>query len=352
MPFETAKKIVNFGFQKAPSGQTIDFSFFGGEPLLCFKLIQNLTRYIREKESESGKPVRLSMTTNGTLLTEKKLVFLREQDIDLCISIDGPQHIHDLNRLYADGCGSFADVMEKLELAKKNLNSFQVNAVYGPRTLSHLPETLDFFCKIGASSIHLNPDISATWQGWSYAKIVKVFEKVARYYVQNYQRKNELALNIIDNKIVLFLKGGYDKADKCGMGKTEWGFSPDGSIYPCERFVGKETTSPLCLGNINGEIDNARLGIVREHTGNNDRKCHTCSYQRYCMNWCGCTNYFMAGKTDSTSQFLCNSERATIDVSKQVFLSLEEDPLFLEHFWNYLNEEHAKVLRKARLDVR
>ncbi|GAH08185.1 unnamed protein product, partial [marine sediment metagenome] len=46
-----------------------------------------------KKEKETKKPVRLSITTNGTILTQSILNFLKEENIDFCISIDGPEHI-------------------------------------------------------------------------------------------------------------------------------------------------------------------------------------------------------------------------------------------------------------------
>jgi len=75
MSFATAQKIVDFAMSITPPGQSIEFGFFGGEPLLYFDLMREITSYVREQE----RPMRLNVTTNGTLLTQSVLDFLRER---------------------------------------------------------------------------------------------------------------------------------------------------------------------------------------------------------------------------------------------------------------------------------
>ena len=73
-----------------------------------------IVRYIRARQRETGQPISLSITSNGTLLTEPILDFLAQEEVDLCVSIDGPAAVHDRNRVYRDGTGTFADVVRNL----------------------------------------------------------------------------------------------------------------------------------------------------------------------------------------------------------------------------------------------
>lgn len=342
MPFATAQKIVDFAMEITPVGRVINFSFFGGEPLLRFDLMKRIIGYIREKERKTGKPVSICVTSNGTILTEYVLDFFREQSVYLCVSIDGPAHVHNLNRRYKDGRGSFEDVVGNLRLALTRLGSVQVNAVYGPDTINSLPETVSFFSQLDVSSIHLNPNISALWEATDYLKIGEVYTQIGQHYVQSYECGREIAINLLDNKIILLLKEGYENEDKCGMGETEWGFAPSGRIYPCERFIGEDKNHLLCLGDINTGPDQFRICSLLKHRGNRNEKCKTCNLQKYCMNWCGCTNYYMTGCTDLASPMLCASEKAAVHVAKQVLISLKDNGLFLDHFLKYLPEGPEK----------
>jgi uncharacterized protein len=340
MSFTTAQKIVDFAMDVAPAGQRTEFCFFGGEPFLCFDLMREITSYIREQEREANKPVRLSITTNGTILSQSILDFLREENIDLCISIDGPAHVHDLNRVYKNGRSSFAKVVRNLRRAVGRLDSVQVNAVYGPQTIDFLPESVSFFAGLGVPVIHLNPNICATWAENDCLKLRQTYMQIANHYIQSYQRGQEIAVNLIDSKIVLFLKGGYSVEDMCGMGETEWGFAPSGNIYPCERFIGEDNDSPLCLGNIHTGLDLTRRCSLLKQRGNRNEECKTCDLQKFCMNWCGCTNYYMTGHTDLAGPTLCASEKAAIQAAEHVFINLSEleNELFIDNFMRYLHE--------------
>ena len=313
----TAKEAVDFALKVAPPKRGMKFSFFGGEPLLRFDLIKKITKYIREKEKENEVTISLSVTSNGTLLTESIFDFFKRENVELCVSIDGPAHIHDLNRVYGDGRGSFRDVVEKLRRAVRELGNVQVNAVYGPVTLDFLP----------------------SWKDETMSKLGETYLKIADQYIESYRNGREVAINLIDSKIIVFLKGGYDASDRCGMAETEWGFAPSGNIYPCERFIGEDDNSAFCFGNVHDGIDVERRCHLLEKRGNHNEECVNCVLQKYCMNWCGCTNYFMTGQTDISGPFMCESEKAAIQAAQKVLVTLKDNELFLDHFLKYLHEE-------------
>lgn len=337
MSLETACKAVDFSFSLHPDSAPIEFGFFGGEPLLEFKLIRNIVAYIRKKQQQYLRPAVLQITTNGTLITDEILTFLQQENIGLCISLDGPQPIHDRERRYKNGKSSFAKIVKNLKSAMDRLDKLQVNAVYTPETISLLPETVEFFLRLGVPLIHLNPDISADWQCVASDQIKQSYKSVAELYIDHFNRAQEIAINQIDSKIIVFLKGGYDTCDRCGMGQTEWGIAPSGNIYPCERFIGDDT-GELYMGNVHSGVShNCQCSIV-EHRGNKNPECSLCHLQRYCMNWCGCTNYSMTGKTNLASSFLCLSEKASIDSARHVLSTLKQNQLFLKHFYRYLDK--------------
>lgn len=335
MSLTTAQKIVDFVINITPTQQGIELSFFGGEPLLCLALMKDIISYIREQERER-KPIRLNITTNGVLLTQSILDFLKEENVDLCISIDGPAHVHNLNRCYKDGRGSFEEVERNLKRAIESLNYVQVNAVYGPEPIDYLSESVAFLGELGVPILHLNPNICASWTEDACTKLRETYMQIANYYIQSYRRGREIAINLIDSKIIVLLKGGYGADDRCGMGETEWGFAPSGNIYPCERFIGEDANSCLCLGNIHTGLDLSKRCSLLEHRGNRNEECKSCDLQRYCMNWCGCTNHYMTGHTDLAGPMLCESERAAIQAARYVLVALKDDELFLDHFMGYL----------------
>jgi uncharacterized protein len=352
MSFDTAQSVVDFVMRLTPSGQRIDFSFFGGEPLLCFDLMKKITSYIREKERKEKKPIRFNMTTNGTILAQSTLDFLKEENVHLCISLDGSQYVQNLNRYYQDGHGSFAVVVNNLQKALEQLDSVQVNAVYGPETLDFLPESVSFFVDLGVHAMHLNPNVCVSWPRNIFSKLQQKFMQIADFYIESYQQGREIAVNFIDSKIILFLKGGYTAGDMCGMGETQWAFSPGGNIYPCARFIGEDSNSLLCLGNVHTGLDLVRRCTLLEQKGNRVKECKKCDLQPYCMNWCGCTNYYMTGYTDLAGPTLCAIEKGAINAARHVLMTLTnlENELFMDHFTQYFHGKgrHYQELPKLR----
>ena len=335
----TARKCVDFGLETLPAGKNLGLGLFGGEPLLRFDLVRDITAYAYRKAAEKQKPVRINITTNGTLVTPAVIDFAADQRVDLCFSIDGPPDLHDRNRTYRNGYGSFAEVMGPLELARKRLSTMEVNAVFGPDTIMEIPRCLRFFVDSGISVIHFNPDITATWPDYLRPRLQDVYTQIAEFYIGCYLQGHEIAVNLLDSKMLLFIKGGYAATDKCTMGDGEWGFAPSGNIYPCERFIGEDENSPFYLGNIHTGLDLERRCALQLKRGNHNPECLVCGFRKYCINWCGCTNYFMSGQSDMAAPMLCAMEQATIRAAQQVFDSLVNagNELFTEHMYNYVN---------------
>ncbi|MDR0614787.1 MAG: radical SAM protein [Lactobacillales bacterium] len=104
MSWDTAKKAIDFLKAHSLEVEAPYIGFYGGEPLINFKLIQKCIEYAKEV---FGEKVTFSLTTNATLVTEKIAKFLFENDTNVIISLDGPKEIHDENRIAASGQGSY-----------------------------------------------------------------------------------------------------------------------------------------------------------------------------------------------------------------------------------------------------
>jgi len=340
MEIGTAQNVVDFMMDSCPSDRRTEFSFFGGEPLLRFDLIKEIVSYIYKKDKKTQRTSSISVTSNGTLLDQSMLDYFRAENIDLCISIDGPPQVHNLNRVHKNGQGSFAEVVGNLKMAINFLDAVQVNAVYGPETINFLPQSVLFFIELGVPVIHLNPNILANWTESTYPDLSEAYMQIANNYIQSYQQGREIAVNLIDSKLILFLKGGYAIEDMCGMGETEWGFAPSGNIYPCERFIGEDNDLSLCLGNIQTGLDSTRRCTLLRKKGNHNEECKSCNLKKYCMNWCGCTNYYLTGHTDLVGPIFCAMEKAGIKAAEHVLVTLSklDNELFIDHLKRYLYE--------------
>lgn len=161
---DTAARGVDLFFRLAPPGEELNIGFFGGEPLLQLKLIKDIVGLVEAHASYSAERVTFSLVTNGTIWSDAVADFIRDHDVNLCISSDGAPPVQNAARRYAsDGGGTSAAVARTIGAALEAVPSLLVNSVYGPATLSYLPDSVAYHCALGVRRIFLSPDYSAKW---------------------------------------------------------------------------------------------------------------------------------------------------------------------------------------------
>jgi uncharacterized protein len=331
MSLSTAKNIIDFIFQYSQDksvSERVDIGFFGGEPLIEMELIKRITRMIRDHRSYKKFHVSISMVSNGTLLTGDILNFLKESNISLCISCDGPAEVQDRFRHFPNGRGSSKIVEKNIEKALKFFPVLAVNAVFSPEKLHLLPEVVDYLASLGVRNIDLNPNIYAKWTKNEADMLPEIFNQLGKRYVAFYQHQEPRYISLIDSKITVILREGYRPLEKCRMGNGEFAFGPSGNIYPCERFIGSDDGKEHCIGNINKGF---RPGDFCKEISKRifNEECLNCGLSDYCMNWCGCTNYYLTGKYNLVSPFMCAFEKASIVTAFQIIKNLDNKLLNL-----------------------
>ena len=83
--------------------------FYGGEPIVNWDVIVDVVEYAKKQKA----PIKFSMVTNATLLSDDKIEYLAENDIEVGISIDGPKNLNDKNRIYRTSSKSVYDEVIK-----------------------------------------------------------------------------------------------------------------------------------------------------------------------------------------------------------------------------------------------
>jgi len=120
MTVATAHKAVRFlmdhsGYIINETDQPISITFYGGEPFINFRLIQSCVSLVEEHYPERRKRVHFALTSNFTMPRQEILEFLAKNRIDVTVSLDGPQILHDRYRVSARGKGSFERLRRNLE---------------------------------------------------------------------------------------------------------------------------------------------------------------------------------------------------------------------------------------------
>jgi uncharacterized protein len=135
MEWEMLKKSIDYSEAHSKKTKDLSFSFFGGEPLINKELILRGMDYAKEIFTKNGRDVHFSITTNGTLLDEQIVREFCDRNVNISVSIDGGEEIHDISRRFANNDGSFKKIKYNLDqIIKKypdySKNKLRLNSVY------------------------------------------------------------------------------------------------------------------------------------------------------------------------------------------------------------------------------
>lgn len=118
MNIDTAKQFIDFCDKYFNNIKKI--VFFGGEPMLNPKVIEYVCKHITRIFTGKNQCIPIfSIITNGTMLTSHIINIIKEYISEITVSIDGPAFIHDKNRVYENGNGSYAKAVRFIEEIKK-----------------------------------------------------------------------------------------------------------------------------------------------------------------------------------------------------------------------------------------
>jgi len=335
MTTETIDKSIEFLFQHKFT--ELEYGFFGGEPLLEWDKLKYATLKIENIAKEKGIKLNRTITTNGALLTEEKVKWLKERLFYMVISIDGNEKMHNTHRKFADGKGTFKTVIKGLKNLQKHYKNkeYSINLVVTPQNVKYLSESVkNLFLEHNIMDIGLSSDLYNNWDKdgdiWE-----SEYKKVGDFYLEMFRQDKLIKISFIDDKIATGIKGAYDACKTCSFGESEVIVAPSGNLFPCERLIGDDNDENMIIGNVYTGYDIKKKFDLLKQRGNTNKECKTCELKPRCMNFCGCTNYTMTNSINTTDGTLCFHEKMSIKIADEVSVQLfeERNPLFMKEFY-------------------
>jgi len=116
MSKDVQDKLVELLESKVETINTFTVSWFGGEPLLAFDIIESLSERFISICNKNNIKYYANMVTNGYLMSREVLERLAViQCSSVQITIDGNQDIHNLRKPLAEGGGTYTTIIENLK---------------------------------------------------------------------------------------------------------------------------------------------------------------------------------------------------------------------------------------------
>lgn len=289
MSAEVALRAVDLLFQDAGPGDNVSLAFLGGEPLFNRPVIHAATEHAVRLGASNGVKVRLAITTNATLLQPDDADFFERHGFAVTVSLDGLGDVHDRQRPFKSGAGSFAKIIERVRSLLAQQQNMQVSArvTVTPQNLA-LRETLDAFVDLGFHSVGFSPLLhSPTGDGLMHsadlAQMLKQMCECGRQFEAAVMAGERYPFANIANAM-REIHAGTRRPYPCGAGAGYFGVSAEGELAACHRFVNDEAGA---LGNIALGIDRDRqeAWLASRHV-HRQEPCNTCWARYLCGGGC------------------------------------------------------------------
>ena len=316
MSFEVGKQALDFLIANSGTRTNLEVDFFGGEPLMNFDVVKQLVAYAREREKETGKNFRFTLTTNGVLIDDDVIDFANQEMSNVVLSLDGRKEIHDRFRVDYAGNGSYDKIVPKFQklVEARGGKNYYMRGTFthaNPDFLKDIQQMLD----LGFTELSMEPVVCAEDDPSALTKedmpiVMEQYEQLAELMLQRHREGRPFTFY----HYMIDLKGGpciYKRVSGCGSGTEYMAVTPWGDLYPCHQFVGEERFK---LGNVFDGVDNTQ--VQDEFFACNvyaRPECKDCWAKLYCSGGCAANAYHATGSVTGVYQYGCDLFRKRME---------------------------------------
>lgn len=316
MSFETGKRALDFLIEHSGDRRNLEVDFFGGEPLVNFEVVKQLTAYARSIEKEHNKNFRFTLTTNGVLIDDDVIDFCNREMSNVVLSLDGRKEVNDRFRKTINGKGSYDMIVpkfQKLVKAREGKN-YYMRGTYSCNNTDFVNDILHM-ADLGFTELSMEPVVCAPDDPYALGeKELPILLEQYDILGEEMDRRRKEGRPFTFYHYMIDLKGGpciVKRVSGCGVGTEYMAVTPTGDLYPCHQFVGDEK---FRIGNVFTGIENHDLR--EEFRGCSvyaHKECDDCFARFFCSGGCVANAYHTTGKITGVYDYGCKLHRRRIE---------------------------------------
>jgi len=315
MPLEVARAAVDFLLRSCGPQENLEVDFFGGEPLLNLAVIKQVVEYAREQEEKHHKRFHFTVTTNAVSLDEDTIRFLNCEVSNVVLSLDGRPEVHDSVRRLSNGRGSYQLVRDNiLRFVASRDGDYWVRGTFTRCNLDFSRDVLHL-ADLGFRNISVEPVVGLPDDPYSIRpqdlpRVEKEYETLARAYLERWAAGRGFYFFHFE----VDLEGGPCLAKRltgCGAGSQYLAVAPDGGLYPCHQFVGREG---FAVGNVfSGLVGTEIVDKFRKANIYRKEDCRLCWARFYCGGGCHANAHLLKGSIYRMDPVGCALQKKRIE---------------------------------------
>ena len=322
MNFEVGKAAIDYLIDNSGNRRNLEIDFFGGEPLMNFDVVKQLVEY--------GKNIRFTITTNGVLLDDEKIKYINENMHNVVLSLDGRKEVNDNMRPTANNKGSYDIIAPKFKKLVSERPKDKYYYIRGTFTRDNLDFSEDVlhFANEGFKLTSVEPVVGEEENPYALReedlpKVFEEYEKLADIYLQRQLDGWGEKFNFFHFRMDLYRGPCMAKRLRgCGAGHEYMAVVPNGDIYPCHQFVGKDG---YVLGNVYDGLQNTEIPKDFRNTHVFSKPtCAECWAKFFCSGGCHANNITLGGDLETPYEFGCRLQKKRIECAIMIQAELEQ----------------------------
>lgn len=290
--------------------EEINISIYGGEPLLYPNLIFRIWEETNRIFGISSKKVNFIILTNALLFDSEILNFLKNDNIQVVVSLDGDKETTNANRVDKKGRGAYEKIVKNLKILDNNNIKYSISATIGigneNNTFSTFKHIID---NTGAKNIGLNYIMDVDNYKRTTTKYAK---KVTEGLIEIH--KTYHSTDVYEDRLSRKIKAYKDKLpiikDCTGCGK-QIVFTPDNKIGPCQSFYSEK----MYFNEFKNDKELIDLSFSKWNkiTPFNKKDCQDCIALGSCGGGCPFRAYKNNGDINSIDDIFCIHSKMLIE---------------------------------------
>ena len=316
MPKEMALDILKATYNVVdPMAGIFTLNMFGGEPLMNWETFKAVCDYVLENNLK----IRITATTNLTLLTDEMIDYIDELSIPILVSVDGIKEVHDKHR-----CNSFDKVIENMKkLIDRNLGYLiEARMTVAPDTAKYMYESVKMLVDLGINNIANVPASDLDWDAQSIQDYKDNYEKILDMYIDilnDETNKRNISLYKVDQALNLALEPIKEDTSMCNIGNPRWVIVDwKGDIWPCPDYPTTDNVDLIAgkIGNFYTGVDETKVDPKPMVATYELERCKGCEAISICKSGCPYENYTKNGKFNEPTIGYCTLQKAFVEIIK------------------------------------
>lgn len=253
---------------KEKFGGKVHVDLTGGEPLMEYETIRQLVAYVRENLKLDYE---FELETNGTLLTEDRIKYFVDNNIEIRLSLDGYKAQNDKHRRFrnASDASAYDAIIRKMKMGlmgTKYMEMVYVGAILDAQDFENLPKVMDYFKnELGFRRMEIGP---SAYEIWDEAAILRL-RLALRSMKPELMATLEHQMDIKKRKDVyhefLFTQSKTVGTAYEDLNRKTVTLFYDGNWYLCDFVVKPPLDQRFRIGDIKSGIDFSRIRKISKY---------------------------------------------------------------------------------------